>query len=161
MSAAAEAGTRLRVVLADFPVALWSASDQWFEEVRRELALAGLSGDADSSRLAASVTELLVRYRLALGGDSEGATAILWDAHERGLERIDVEYALSPDIAATAPRVRSVIDDLDRRCREGELLTLPARVEATRLMAWLPAEVLGRYQGAPPHAWPGPWSLAA
>jgi len=150
---------RRAVLLRDYPVTLWLTSNQWFEEVLREISLAGLSGDPEAGRMGASMAALIRRHAIALGGDGDTGTAALWAAHERGLDRIDVGYDISPDIAVTAALVRTAVDDFERRCREGLLLTLPPRPEEQRLMQWISDQLVGQLAGEPPRAWPGPWEL--
>lgn len=150
-------GLRQQVLLFDVPVTLWLTSNQWLEEVLREVSLAGLSGNPEAGRLGRSMSALIVRHAVALGGDGDTGTAALWAAHERGLDRIDIGYDVSQDITVTAALVRTAVDDLERRCLEGLLLTLPPRPEEQRLMQWISAQLVGQRAGEPPHAWPGPW----
>ena len=159
MTAPGEPRLRHQVLLLDYPVALWLTSNQWFEEALREVSLAGLSGDPEAGRIGRSLAELISRHTAALGGEHDRGTASLWAAHERGLDRIDVGYDVTHDVAATAPGIGAAVDDLERRCREGLLLTLPPRPEEQRLMRWIADQLVSQLVGGSPRPWPGPWVL--
>lgn len=137
-----QGGNDLReIVWRNLPTQTFLANLRHLEDLTHELRLlqAGdRSGVVDvPPSLASTIDDILGSY------DAPHAAAWrqLEEALEQGRERIDVMLSLPVAAVDAAKRLVELLEDADRLCREGKLMTLPATEEVVELRRWTCAEL--------------------
>jgi anti-anti-sigma factor len=143
------------VRIVGLPVDVHRRSSEHSETLRRELALLEHTSDpsAAPARLQTLSDELTRRYGgLTVGQDDRLAEAI--SNHE---ETIDLTYQLPLEVADAVEDLIAVLEELDRFCHDGDLLTLVTPPEALAYRRWFLGEFVGQLRdGRAPTAWQPP-----
>ncbi len=149
--AAAEPPARLLTVrLLGMPAQEFAAFRVWYAEIRRELRLLAFSHPEDYP-LAAELADISLRVEQERR-QSTGVHA-LDEAIEAGHTSVDLTYQVPPDAAGTMSRLASLLDEVDRFCRDQRLLTMPATPEQVALRRWYTSEFSRQAAGHPPTPW--------
>ena len=144
------------VSLVDVPVAVYRAAQQHTDAVLRELVLmaeyeAAQRPDGPMRRLFTRASEGFAD-RLDL---TTRAAATMDAAHARGDEFVTVVYTLPDRLAASTEAWGALLDELDRLCRDGTMLSVPATPELAAFARWWCTELVGQLRdGAAPTPWP-------
>lgn len=156
----------VQVELLELPVPLWSSSQQLFDELMREFALASAQADdGDDHHLPTQLTQLIDDLTARFGGGSSAQEEELHAAAAVGQPVIDrLEFAVPAAAAQACIQLGDMLDAADRYCREGKhLLTLAAPDDTVRFRHWYLGSFASQIAGAPPVAWPaydGAWPPA-
>jgi hypothetical protein len=142
---------QLTVCLLAMPVQLFAQFRGWYVELRRELRLLALA-HGDDYPVAQELSELGLQVeqerRLASGIQA------LDRALAAGLEHVDLEYHVPTSAGATMKRMRELLDEADRFCREQRLLSLARTAQLKALTDWYLGEFARQAEGEPARAWP-------
>ena len=143
------------VLLLQAPLVIWQRTAEHHDELMREMALLALSPTNQElpTRLLELVDVLGNQYGAAgarLDEDREAARA-------RGLDRIDLRYEVPRSSAASAQRMRDLLDEAEQYCRT-DLLTLAQPQAQADFARWYIDQFVRQCAGNPPTPWPGPWS---
>jgi anti-sigma regulatory factor (Ser/Thr protein kinase) len=151
-----EPASRLKVRLLAMPVQVFAHYRVWYEELRRELRLLALTHGADTP-VATELSELTIESarerRQARGVDR------LDEAIAAGLSRVDLEYEVPPSTPATMRRMRELLTEADRFCREQRLLTLAPSPQQVSLFTWYHGEFERQGRGEDPLPWTGSYEV--
>jgi hypothetical protein len=143
--------------LLGLPVALNASADEHHADLMRELALVAVSDDETTARIPRRVVDLVRRVETRYGGYTEVARRRLSEARERGEPEVDLELRVPPAAGAAAAELLDQLEEADRFCREGDLLTLAAPPEIVAFRRWSLGEVTQQIAGRAPV----PWSAVA
>lgn len=144
MTMGAELGGVLTV--KGVPAKRFVESQDHQHELIRELRLVEIGERFDltsrnvSQRLGSLIAEILEGW-----GDVRSTTrnqAIA--AIERGEDEVDLTIPVRPGLADALQRWLRLLDEADRFCEGGELLTMAASPEIRELRAWYVAEILSQ-----------------
>ena len=155
----AEAGepeSRLHMRLIGMPVQVFKHYRAWYEELRRELRLLALTNGSDSP-VAIELSELTVesaRERRQARGVER-----LDEAMAAGLSRVDLEYDVPPSTPVTMGRMRELLTEAVRFCRDQSLLTLAPSAQQVRLFNWYHGEFERQGRGEEPLPWTGSYEV--
>jgi hypothetical protein len=141
--------TPLTVAHLGLPVAMHQRATAHHREVTRELVLVLSQPGTAPERLIEVAGELQVRF----APFTAQATAALESAIESGAERVDLRYDVTLETAQTAGRLRRLLDEVDRYCRSGAMLTLPAPEDIVAYRNWFLGEFVAQADGVPPTPW--------
>ena len=138
------------VRLVACPVELSLRQDRHLDELVRELQL--LQGEnSDRSRsIAQQLSGLLSGPAHARHTGRRAAQ----QASAAGLESLDVEMAVPPEVAEGVAQLQQTVIAADALCEEARLLTLASSPELKALRAWMTEEIVAQTQGADPVPWP-------
>ena len=143
------------VRIVGLPVAVHRRASEHSETLRRELALLEHTSESGAApaRLQALSDELTLRY----GGLTTGQDDRLAKALAEREETIDLVYELPLEVADACEDLISVLDELDRFCHDGDLLTLVTPPEALAYRRWFLGEFIGQLrEGRAPTTWEPP-----
>ena len=151
----ASAGTppdRVTVRLFGMPAQVFARYRMWYEELRRELRLLALNHGTDYP-----VARELSDLTLQVEQERRQATGIdrLDEAIAAGVERIDLEYQVSPSAAVTMTRLLELLETVDQFCRDQRLLTMDPDPQQVALRSWYLGEFGRQAAGSAPTPWPG------
>jgi hypothetical protein len=146
-------------VLRDFPLRLWQRQSEHAEELMREfrLLLIGERTGTVAHHAPARLLELADLMDRRFRPQLDAIYAERWAAVDRGADRIDQEIPLAEETPVLMAQVRAVLDEVDRFCREGDLITLARTPELVALSDWTLGQLVRQYEGLPPRPWAGPW----
>lgn len=146
----------LKVRLIGMPVQVFARYRVWYEELRRELRLLALTHGADTP-VATELSDLTIESarerRQARGVDR------LDEAMAEGLTRVDLEYDVPPTTPATMGRMRELLAEAVRFCRDQRLLTLAPSLQQVNLFNWYHAEFERQARGDEPLPWSGSYEI--
>ena len=143
------------VVLLAAPLVIWQRTSEHHDELMRELALLALAPTNQElpTRLLELVDVLGRQYGAAGGRPDEERDAAL----RRGIDRLDLTFRVPTSTAASAQRMRDLLDEAEEYCRS-DLLTLAQPQVQADFARWYIDQFVTQSAGGPPEAWPGPWS---
>ncbi len=147
-------GVRMVVCLEAIPTALYRADQEHRQGLTREFVLMTLddgSGEGAPSRLVALSEQLRARFA------AESATTLgqLEAAEGRGDATLDLMLDLPPEAAEPLHDLVELLEEADRFCQQGAMLTVPAGAEITAFRRWCLDEVVRQLAGAPSTPWSG------
>lgn len=150
-------------VLLDYPLRLWERQQEYTQGVLREFALL-LSGEASGTLQHEPPGQLLAlaeMFTRSFGPLLDTITAEREAALAEGRDRIDSHVPLVEGTPELLEQVRLVLEDVDRYCLSGDLLTLPREPWMVQLATWTRQELVTQYEGGSPAPWPGPFDAAS
>jgi hypothetical protein len=140
----------VEVRLVGLSVPDWAAARQHNEELNREFALllaqAAASPGSVPDRLLAMTAELRAEY----ANYTATPTAELEAALTEGRPTVDLTFRVPASAGAAAETLGQLLDEADRYCAEGALLTLATPARAKRLRDWYLGEFVRQTGGAAP-----------
>ncbi len=151
-SPAVAGGPLIDVRLLDLPARLFGELRRYHFEVRRELRLLAMTAPQDYP-LATRITEVFLqadRERRAATGVSR-----LDEAIARGLERVDLQYAVPDTAPVTMGRIRDLLDEVYHVFSREHLLALRPPEVLVDLQTWYFTEFERQAAGEPPQRWTG------
>jgi anti-sigma regulatory factor (Ser/Thr protein kinase) len=141
-----------RVCLEAVPVALFRASQDHHDGLIREFVLMTMD-QADVSgvpvRLVALSEELASRF----GGATVSLRAQVDAAEQRGDTTAHLSMELLPEAGEVIGKVVELLEEADRYCAEGALLTLAASNEIRAFRRWCVVEIKAQLKGEAPSRW--------
>ncbi|MEO7571351.1 MAG: STAS domain-containing protein [Acidimicrobiales bacterium] len=155
-----EAGSLVKIKLLELPVEIHRRAGEHQEALRRELAFVehAQAEDAAPARLQALTAELVERYGTLTQPQTDQMTAAI----EGGVATIDITYELPVDIVDASAHLAELLDELDRFCLEGELLTLVTPPDLLAYRRWLLGEFVEQVRdGRAPQPWRAPTATGA
>ena len=142
----------INVVITALPLASYIASEQHNDALMREFAL--ISRDDQAPSLPRRLLDLVAEIETYFGPQVSASRAQIAAAAERGEAAIDLHIRMHPRNRIFVERVVSLLEEADRYCQEGDLLTLAASDEVVRFRSWYLGEVLAQLDGAQSTPWP-------
>ncbi|MGH2685139.1 MAG: hypothetical protein ACRDJP_06715 [Actinomycetota bacterium] len=142
----------VEIHLLGVPVRVHRRSAEHTDELQREFALLRASAAAGSdvpTRLLALIDELTSRYE----GFTAGTRRELLDAMERGVESVDLVYRIPSHVRGATIHLGDLLDEADRFCIEGDLLTLAAPTDVLAYRRWFLREFVRQIDGEAPTRW--------
>lgn len=150
------------VRLLTFPLRVFLEAREHHDELLRELALLSLqrsSGQAGARPLPPRLAQLIDRLGRRLGAAEERGHEARDTAIDRGDLAADLDYRITPAAVQDLVRLTLLLDDADRFCREGWLLTMPEAEPVTWFRRWYTDEFVRQLSGLPPTPWQGPLTV--
>ncbi|MGJ7439848.1 hypothetical protein [Aquipuribacter sp. MA13-6] len=152
-------GPLVEVRLLGLPVPLFIASREHHDGLVRELRLLALEDDAGELDVPARLVELVDSLGTRHATARSRRDTELEAAHARGERTIDLVEHVPSGVVEVAERLRTLIEECDRFCREGQLMTLPRPPLVRQLSEWYLAQFRDQVQGRAPTRWDGPSEL--
>jgi len=148
----------VEVRILRIPVDLYLETEQHNDAVMRELALLAQSAGAPSDWRAGHrrLLELGGEVRAAFAGSVPQIRAQVDEAVRRGSATVDLCLAVPPSGWQAFLRLAEQLDEADRFCEDGDLVTLVASPAVRRFRHWYAGQVASQVAGGAPQAWPGP-----
>jgi anti-sigma regulatory factor (Ser/Thr protein kinase) len=132
------------------PVELSLRQDRHLDELIRELQLMQGENSDRSQAIARQLGGLLTGPAHARHTGRRAAQ----QAAAAGLEHIDVEMAIPPEVGGEVAELQRAILAADALCEEARLLTLASTPDLKALRAWMTEEIGAQTGGADPVPWP-------
>ncbi len=140
------------VCLIGMPVQVFAHYRIWYDELRRELRLLALThgNDYPVARELSDLTLQVEQERRQARGIDVLDAAIL-----AGETRVDLEYVVPAQAAATMTRLQELLEEVDVFCREQLLLTPEPGPQLLALRRWYLGEFTRQGAGEDPEPWAG------
>jgi hypothetical protein len=149
-------GPLVEVRLLGLPVEVFLASREHHDGLIRELRLLAMEDDAGELDVPARLVELVdslgTQYATAKSRRDDEIEA----AHARGELALDLVEQVPPAVVEVAERLLGLIEECDRFCRQGQLMTLPRPPLVRQFSEWYLAQFRDQVQGRPAARWDGP-----
>lgn len=142
----------ISVCLQGVPTALFRASQDHRQDLTREFVLMTIEG-ASSDDVPARLVALSEEVTLRFGSESAATLAQVHEAEERGECTVDLVLELPPDAAAPVVAMVDLLEEADRFCEQGAMLTMAASAEVRAFRRWCADEVVAQLQGRPGTPW--------
>lgn len=150
----AESPEIVDVRVLGLPLDVYLEAEQHNDAVIRELTLivqsAGAPGGLEVPR---RLLEVANEVRASFGPASDGLRAQVEDAIRRGDETVDIHTSVPRRGWQALVRLADWLDEVDRFCVEGRLLTLESSPRLRRFRAWYAQQVVDQMQGLPATPW--------
>lgn len=147
----------VEVELLQLPVPLWSMSQQLFDELMREFALASAQADDDQEHhLPGRLTRLIDDLTARFGAGTTAQEEELHAAAAAGLPVIErLVYTVPAAAGPASLELGGMLDAVDEYCQEGQhLLTLAAPDDVVAFRRWFLGAFVTQTAGAAPVSWP-------
>jgi anti-sigma regulatory factor (Ser/Thr protein kinase) len=140
------------------PVELYLETEQHNDAVMRELALITHSTGAptDAPAVHRRLLELGVEVRAAFATSVPQIRLQVDEAVRLGSAMVDLRLAVPVSGWQAFLRLAEQLDEADRFCEDGDLVTLVASPAVRRFRHWYAGQVAAQVAGGPPEPWPGP-----
>ena len=144
------------------PLDVYLEAEQHNDAIVRELTLivqsAGSAGSAGSAASAGSevprrLLELAHEVREAFSPTSDSLREQVEEAISTGRETLDIHVAVPRHGWEALLGLADWLDEVDRYCVQGELLTLESSPRLRRFRAWYARQVADQMKGLPPTPW--------
>jgi anti-sigma regulatory factor (Ser/Thr protein kinase) len=150
----AAADDTVDVLVLDLPVDVYLEAEQHHDAVVRELTLIVQSAnDARPLEESKQLLELADRVRAAFAPASDKLREQVEDARRRGDGTVDVRMAVPRHGWEALLGLADWLDEVDRYCAAGKLLTLESSPRLRRFRSWYAQQVADQMQGLPPTPW--------
>lgn len=153
-------GALVEVRLLGLPVELTVAAREHHDGLVRELRLLALEDDAGELDVPARLVELVD----SLGTQHATARSRRDDeieaAHARGARTVDLVEQVPPSVGEVADRLVGLLEECDRFCEQGQLMTLPRSPLVRRFSRWYLDQFRDQARGRPATRWDGPADLS-
>ncbi|MCU1596239.1 MAG: ATP-binding region ATPase domain protein [Frankiales bacterium] len=146
--------TLVTVRLLQAPLRIWQRATEHHDEIMRELSLLALS--PPHRELPERLRELVDVLGNQYGAAGARPDVERDEAMATGLDRVDLTYEVPRSSAASAQRMRDLLDEAEEYCR-AFLLTLAQPEEQAAFSRWYIDQFVQQCAGHPPSPWPGPW----
>ena len=143
----------VEVRLLELPIPMFLRSEEHHAELLREFSHIAHS-DADmSERIPDRLLALVARIRAQYQPFSGPVRDELEAARAAGREQIDAVYVVPRDVKDVAAHLEAELQEADRFCRSGDLLTLATPPDVLRFRRWFLQQFVCQAEGAPPTPW--------
>ncbi len=143
------------VRIVGLPVDVYLRAAEHNDELMREFALIKGQGAGDGAAVPDRLLALVEEMRARFSGFAAQPEAELAAAAASGAGNIDLYYLVPPDAARGAGDLDALLDEADRFCQVGDLLTLTTPPDALAFRRWLLREFVRQAAGEAPTPWPG------
>lgn len=146
------AARSLSVCLQGVPTALYRASEEHRQGLIRELVLMTIEDagpDEVPTRLVALNEELSQRFL----SESAAARQQVQAAEQRGDATLNLLLELTPDASAPLLAIVELLEQADRFCQTGAMLTVAATAEIRAFRRWCVDEIVGQLAHRPATPW--------
>lgn len=142
------------VVALELPLDVYLEAEQHNDAVVRELTLIVQSAQSESGlEVPRRLLDLATEVRGAFSPASDGLRAQVEEAILRGQSAVDIHMAVPRQGWEALLRLVDWLDEVDRYCEDGDLLTLASSPRLRRFRAWYGQQVAGQMRGKPPTPW--------
>lgn len=150
-------GGAVEVCIEQIPVALYLEAEQHNDAVMREFALiAQAAGSSGGGRVVPRrLLELGEEVRSAFKGAVPELRLQVDEAIRQGSSTVDLRLRATVAGWRAFLRLARQLDEADRYCQEGDLLTLVSSPEVRRFRRWYAGQVASQVAGRPTGALPG------
>ena len=145
----------VEVRIEGLPVDVYQRAAEHNDELMREFALVRGEGGTDSASVPARLLALVDEMRERFAGFTAQAGTDLDEAVARGDTTLDLLYLVPPAAGRGAADLDHLLDEADRFCQAGDLLTLTAPPDVVAFRRWFLREFASQAAGRPPVPWPG------
>lgn len=149
------------VLILGIPLEVYLEAEQHNDAVMRELTLLlhssatqGSSAGHGELEVPARLVEIASEVRAMFGAASTSMRAQVERALEQGRATMDLTVRVPLAAWEALQRLASQLDELDRFCEAGELLTLGSSPRLRRFRRWYTAQVGDQLRGLPATSWP-------
>ncbi len=144
------------VVARSLPVDVYIEGEQHNDAIVRELAYIVRSAESESGlEVPRRLLQLAADVDCSFSAVSDGLRAQVEDAVRRGQATVDLHLSVPRHGWEALLRLADWLDEVDRYCEEGDLLTLASSPRLRRFRAWYATQVADQVRGRPPTAWQG------
>lgn len=143
----------VEVWLLGFPVDVQARAEEHHEELLREFSHIAHSDVETSERIPDRLLALVARLRAQYEPFTGSARSEIEDARAAGRTRLDVRYVVPPEVKDVAAHLSAELDEADRFCRAGDLLTLATPPEIVRFRRWFLEQFSRQIDGGSPTSW--------
>ena len=147
-------GDTVDVQVLALPLDVYLEAEQHNDAVVRELTLivqsANSAGGLDVPR---HLLELANEVRATFSPASDGLRAQVEEAIRGGRETVDIHMSVPSRGWEALLRLADWLEEVDRYCLEGDLLTLASSPRLRRFRSWYAGQVADQMQGLPPAPW--------
>jgi hypothetical protein len=144
----------VEVRILHLPLEVYLSAQEHSDALLREFAL--LAGYAPPDEVPRRLVDLAVEVRGQFGPASTALSETIEAAIQRGDRTVDLTLALPPEASHALLRLAEHLDEADRFCDAGNLLTFSSSSVVREFRAWYTAEILSQLDGGSPHSWPSP-----
>jgi len=147
-------GEVVDVQVLALPPDVYHEAEQHNDAVVRELALIVQSANsAGGLEVPRRLLDLATEVRRAFAPASDAMRVQVEEAIRRGDATVDIHMSVPRRGWEALLRLADWLDEVDRYCREGELLTLESSPRLRRFRAWYAWQVADQMQGSAPTPW--------
>jgi hypothetical protein len=140
------------VTLVDYPLQVGIRARQHSEALMREFAIIA-SGGGDRADVPKRLLEIAQLHRDRYSGLNPDADDAVDAANKRGEEFITLTVDAPQPLKQDTIDLGAVLLDVDRYCRDGELLTLAPPEEIRMFWIWFLSEIVNQLSGRAPVSW--------
>lgn len=151
-------GPLVEVRLLGLPVEVFVATQEHHDGLIRELRLLALEDDAGELDVPARLVELVDSLGTQYATAKSRRDDEIESARARGQLTLDLVEQVPPAVVEVADRLQGLIEECDRFCRQGQLMTLPRPALIREFTHWYLAQFRDQVQGRPATRWDGPVS---
>ncbi|MGH8913895.1 MAG: STAS domain-containing protein [Acidimicrobiia bacterium] len=143
----------VEVRLRELPTELWQRARAHQDAIEREFEIMRVSEPAQS--VPNRLLDLIDAFDARFGEVGDESEAQILAAIEHGDEMVDVAMRLPIEASGAAREMASMMSEVDRFCREGNLLTLGTPADLVAFREWVLDELIRQIdQGEGPRSWP-------
>lgn len=144
----------VRVRILGLPLEIYLDAEQHNDAVLRELDLIERS-PRRGPQVPPRLLELGAELRSFFTAATTSTRAQVEEAIRTNQDVVDLEIDVPADGWEVLTEMSAQLDEVDRFCREGALLTLAATPRQRRFRHWYAQQVADQVRGRPPTPWPG------
>ena len=152
-------GPLVEVRLLGMPVQLTLDSREHHDGLLRELRLLAMEDDAGELDVPARLVELVDTMSTQRAAARSRRDEELEAALARGEATIDLVEHVPPEVVETVTTLSGLLEECDRFCEQGQLMTLPRPRLVREVTRWFLTQFRDQVQGRPATRWDGPVSL--
>lgn len=142
------------VKIVGLPVDVYLEAEQHNDAVLRELTLIVQSAESPSGiEVPRRLLELADEVRTAFAPRSARLRTQVEDAIRHGRKSLDIQESVPREGWQALLRLADWLDEVDRYCVEGDLLTLASSPRLRRFRTWFSKQVADQMEGLPPTPW--------
>lgn len=142
------------IVFEGVPVDLHGRVAAHVDALQRELEMILRDvPDAAADQVPAELRGRIQQLRDGFSYVSDHVNAAVASAHERGDATVDIQYRASSEEAGTAQELSTLLVDVDRYWRSGDLMTLDTPRDVLEFHDWFLTELVEQSEGRPPRRW--------
>lgn len=151
----------VRVSIRNLPVSLYLEAEEHNDAVMRELTLiVQSSGTRTPSKgprhdVPRRLLELAGEVRAAFATATSGLRLQVEQAFRQGKDSVDLHVDIPEKGWEKLLELAAHLDEVDRYCEEGDLLTQASSPKLRRFRRWYSEQVADQMAGHPPQSWPG------
>jgi hypothetical protein len=145
-----DADRLVRVELLALPVQLHRATTEHLDGLVRELQLLAVDPTDTPTRLVTLGRRLRRQSQPVMGIITTEAN----DAAARGEDAVDLAHDVPTEASELCRTVGDLLDEAERYCRDGGLLTLAAAPAMSAYRSWFLGEFVRQVDGGDPVPWP-------